>query len=102
MIRDDFNSDTRAVGLARLANSLEETYGSFINMENTNSKGEARREVLITRCIAAHAVRMYGDELDPEVAAASVCDGGGVDAVYVNPSSKKLIGNIRNDIRFSC
>lgn len=94
MTRDDFNSDTRTVGLARLANSLEETYGSFINMENTNSKGEARREVLITRCIAAHAVRMYGDELDPEVAAASVCDGGddgGVDAVYVNPSSKKLI-----------
>ncbi|EEN4543749.1 AIPR protein, partial [Salmonella enterica subsp. enterica serovar Enteritidis] len=94
MARDDFNSDTRTVGLARLANSLEETYGSFINMENTNSKGEARREVLITRCIAAHAVRMYGDELDPGVAAASVCDGsddGGIDAVYVNPSSKKLI-----------
>lgn len=92
--RDDFNSDTRAVGLARLANNLEETYGSFINMDNTNSKGEARREVLITRCIAAHAVRMYGDELDPEIAAASVCDGsddGGIDAVYVNPSSKKLI-----------
>ncbi len=94
MSRDDFNSDTRAVGLARLANNLEETYGSFINMDNTNSKGEARREVLITRCIAAHAVRMYGDELDPEIAAASVCDGsddGGIDAVYVNPSSKKLI-----------
>lgn len=92
--RDDFNSDTRAVGLARLANNLEETYGSFINMDNTNSKGEARREVLITRCIAAHAVRMYGDELDPEIAAASVCDGsddGGIDAVYVNASSKKLI-----------
>lgn len=94
MSRDDFNNDTRVVGLARLANSLEETYGSFINMDNTNSKGEARREVLITRCIAAHAVRMYGDELDPEIAAGSVCDGsddGGIDAVYVNQSSKKLI-----------
>lgn len=94
MSREEFNSDTRSVGLARLANSLEETYGSYIDMENTNSKGDARREVLITRCIAAHAVRMYGDELDPEIAAASVCDGsddGGIDAVYVNPTSKKLI-----------
>ncbi|MGV8925251.1 MAG: AIPR family protein [Ewingella sp.] len=94
MSRDDINSDTRAVGLARLANSLEETYGSFINMDNTNSKGEPLRDVLITRCIAAHAVRMYGDELDPEMAADSVCDGsddGGIDAVYVNSSSKKLI-----------
>ncbi|WP_242015026.1 hypothetical protein [Klebsiella pneumoniae] len=63
MSRDDINSDTRAVGLARLANSLEETYGSFINMDNTNSKGEARREVLVTRCIAAHAVRMFGEAL---------------------------------------
>ncbi|HCB3687097.1 TPA: AIPR protein, partial [Klebsiella pneumoniae] len=94
MSRDDINSDTRAVGLARLANSLEETYGSFINMDNTNSKGEARREVLVTRCIAAHAVRMFGDEIDPEIAAKAVCDGsddGGIDAVYVNQSSKKLI-----------
>lgn len=94
MSRDDINSDTRVVGLARLANSLEETYGSFINMDNTNSKGEARREVLVTRCIAAHAVRMFGDEIDPEIAAKAVCDGsddGGIDAVYVNQSSKKLI-----------
>lgn len=81
-------------GLVRITNQLESIYGTFIDMKDINSVGEHRKETLITRCVAAHAISLYGDEPDPELAANAVCDGkddGGIDAVYVNKNSRKIV-----------
>lgn len=85
---------TQAAGLRRIANLLEETYSSFIDKSDINSVGEARREQIVTRAIASHAISVYGDEPDPEITANTVCDGkddGGIDAIYVNNNTKKIV-----------
>lgn len=89
---DKYDKATQIAGLVRITKQLESIYGNFIDMKDVNSVGESRKEQLITRCIAAHAISLYGDEPDPELAANAVCDGrddGGIDAVYVNKNSKK-------------
>ncbi|EGO7855448.1 AIPR protein, partial [Escherichia coli] len=89
-----YDKATQTAGLVRITNQLESIYGTFIDMKDINSVGEHRKETLITRCVAAHAISLYGDEPDPELAANAVCDGkddGGIDAVYVNKNSRKIV-----------
>ncbi|CCJ80425.1 possible abortive infection phage resistance protein, putative [Cronobacter dublinensis 1210] len=89
-----YDKATQTAGLVRITKQLESVYGLFIDMKDVKSVGEHRNETLITRCVAAHAVSLYGDEPDPELAANAVCDGkddGGIDAVYVNKNSKKIV-----------
>lgn len=89
-----YDKATQIAGLVRITNQLESIYGNFIDMKDVNSVGESRKEQLITRCVAAHAISLYGDEPEPELAANAVCDGrddGGIDAVYVNKNSKKIV-----------
>lgn len=90
----EYSPSTQAAGLIRIANLLEETYGEYINKDDIHSVGEPRRVQIVTRTIAAHAVSVFGDEPDPEIAADSVCDGnddGGIDAIFVNNNTKKII-----------
>ncbi|MFJ5376019.1 AIPR family protein [Pectobacterium sp. CHL-2024] len=90
----DLSPATQAAGLRRIANLLEETYSNFIDKSDIRSVDEARREQIVTRAIAAHAISVFGDEPDPEITANAVCDGnddGGIDAIYVNNNTKKII-----------
>ncbi|EPD4280629.1 AIPR protein, partial [Escherichia coli] len=60
-----YDKATQTAGLVRITNQLESIYGTFIDMKDINSVGEHRKETLITRCVAAHAISLYGDEPDP-------------------------------------
>lgn len=89
-----YDKATQTAGLVRITGELVSIYGNFIDMKDINAVGTHRDETLITRCVAAHAISLYGDEPDPELAASAVCDGrddGGIDAVYVNKNSKKIV-----------
>ncbi|CAI1681055.1 AIPR family protein [Serratia fonticola] len=89
-----YNKDTQVAGINRIAGQLETIYSDHLNIDDINSEGEHRRNQIITRCIAAHAVSHFGDEPDPEVSGDSVCDrkdDAGVDAIYINNNAKKVI-----------
>jgi hypothetical protein len=79
--------------VGQIASRLRELFSSYVDTTDLNNSDQEFEKKLTTRCIAAFALHHIG-ECTEEIAGKAVVDGGddnGIDAIYYNQNTKRLI-----------